>query len=265
MPPGQKKPLNEVTAMLIVLDPGHGGRDRANRGPTGYVEADGVLDIALRLKSLLANFFDVRLTRETDTTVTLNDRSRLANEWRADLLVSVHTNAAADPEAGGIEIFYSHTGEWGDQFREQAALVAAAVQEELVRATGLRDRGIKTRLVDNPGSPLNGLDYYAVIRRAKCPAIIVEAGFHTNPDEEAKLKTGEFRQKIAEAIATGLKRVYGKTSLAVQVEDDIQENLTALQQRIAELTQENANLKAERDQLALALKKIASIANEFGL
>lgn len=192
----------------IFGDPGHGGTDTANRGPTGYVEAHGVLDIALRLKGLLTPTYDVRLSRETDITLSLQERTDRANAWRADLLVSIHTNAASNPEAGGIETYYSRNGEWGDVFSDQARKVAQAVQEELVKATGLRDRGIKTRLVDRKDSPIYGMDYYAVIRRAKCPAILVEAGFHTNPHEEQLLKTSEFRQKIAEGIAGGIKKVY---------------------------------------------------------
>jgi len=73
----------------------------------------------------------------------------------------------------------------------------------LCKETGRKNRGIKTRLVGATGSPIQGMDYYAILRRTGCPAIIVEAGFHTNPEEEALLKTPEFRQKIAEAIAKG--------------------------------------------------------------
>lgn len=197
--------------MLIVYDPGHGGDDRANRGPTGYIEADGVLDMALRARApVIGAGLDLRYTRETDKTVALYDRPALANQWGAALLVSWHTNAADDPKAEGIETFYSKNGEWGDKFHAQARLVAEAVQQELVAATGLKDRGIKTRLVDRTDSPIHGMDYYAVIRRANCPAIIVEIGFHTNSREEALLKTAEFRQKAAMAVTEGIKRIYGK-------------------------------------------------------
>ena len=215
----------------IAIDPGHGGEDRVNRGPTGYVEADGVLDIALRLKRLLLDAFDVYLTRESDITVALNDRPAKANNWGADLLVSIHTNAAS-PEAQGVETWHSKNGEWGTVFQAEARQVALIVQEELVRATGLKDRGIKTRLVDRRDSPIYGLDYYAVIRRAKCPALIIEAGFHTNPLEEARLKTADFRQKVAEAIAAGLKKAY-------QVKGDDESNLTPIKGR-AQATRDQA-------------------------
>ena len=202
----------------IFIDPGHGGSDTANRGPTGYVEAYGVLDIALRLKDLLAPSYDVLLSRELDITLSLEDRTNKANAWGADFLVSIHTNAAS-PEAKGVETWHSKNGEWGTRFSDQAKRVAGAIQAELVAVTGLRDRGIKTRLVDNPGSPIHGLDYYAVIRKAKCPAIIIEAGFHTNPQEEALLKTSEFRQKVAEAIAAGIRRAYPVEALAPDIKE----------------------------------------------
>jgi len=176
----------------IFIDPGHGGKDRTNRGPTGYIEADGVLDIALRLRLLLqAAGFLVHLSRETDSTVNLYDRSSKTNNWGADLFVSIHTNAHPNPSANGVEAWHSLNGEWGGQFHAEAKRVANIVQTELVARTGLRDRGIKTRLIETAGSPIRGMDWYAVIRRTKCPAIIIEAGFHTNPTEEAcsSLKT----------------------------------------------------------------------------
>jgi N-acetylmuramoyl-L-alanine amidase len=190
--------------MKVFIDPGHGGSEKANRGPTGYVEADGVLDIALKLKPLLQRHFDVKLSRETDITVPLYARSDMANAWGADILVSIHTNAASNPEAQGIEIFHSKIGEWGGRFATEASHLAAYVLKFLVKETGRESRGIKTSLVRTPGSPIQGMDYYAVLRRTRCPAIIVEAGFHTNPEEEALLKTPEFRQKVAEAIAKGI-------------------------------------------------------------
>lgn len=195
--------------MRIVLDPGHGGTDRANRGPTGYVEADGVLDIGLRLKKLLIDDgYTVLMTRDKDETVELYQRSEWANQRQGQLFISLHTNAAADSTANGIETFHSYNGEWGSIFREEAKRVAEIIQRRLVQATGFRDRGIKTRLVSNNASAINNMDYYAVIRRSRMPALITEMGFHTNPNEEALLKTAGFRQKLADAIAAGVREAY---------------------------------------------------------
>ncbi len=195
--------------MRIVLDPGHGGADRANRGPTGYIEADGVLDIGLRLRNLLIDAgYEVTMTRDKDETLELYQRSERANQWQGQLFISLHTNAAADSTANGIETFHSYNGEWGSIFREEAKRAAEIVQRRLVQATGLRDRGIKTRLVSNSTSAINSLDYYAVIRRSRMPALITEMGFHTNPNEEALLKTVGFRQRLADAIAAGIREAY---------------------------------------------------------
>lgn len=195
--------------MKIVIDPGHGGQDRSNRGPTGYIEADGVLDIGLKLRELLTKEgYTVKMTRETDTTVSLSERSRIANDWQGNLFISLHTNAAANPSANGIETFHSYNGVDGDRYRKEAKGVAEILQNRLVAETGLRDRGVKTRLVTAAGSSLYGRDYYAVIRATRMPSLIVEMGFHSNPEEEALLKTNSFRQKLAEGIVKAIKEAY---------------------------------------------------------
>ena len=146
----------------------------------------------------------IKMSRETDETVPLYDRPKMGNEWGADCLVSIHTNAANDPKANGVETYHSEIGEWGGKFEPRAKWLAICVQRSLVKVTKLHDRGFKTRLVTTSGSPIQGMDYYAVLRRANCPAIIVEVGFHTNPIEENLLKNSDFRQRAAEAIAEGL-------------------------------------------------------------
>lgn len=194
--------------MKIVIDPGHGGSDRANRGPTGYIEADGVLDIALRLEEVLLKLgYEVLLTRDKDETVELYRRSEIANQWQGQLFLSLHTNAG-ESSANGIETFYSFNGEWGKVFSDEAKRVAEIIQRRLTRSTGLRDRGIKTRLITSTTSTIYGKDYYAVIRRSRMPAIITELGFHSNPDEEALLKTAGFRQEIADVMAKGIQEAY---------------------------------------------------------
>ncbi|KAB3531486.1 N-acetylmuramoyl-L-alanine amidase family protein [Alkaliphilus serpentinus] len=195
--------------MKIVIDPGHGGEDRANIGPTGYVEADGVLDIGLRLKEkLIKEGYEVLMTREDDKTVSLSSRTDMANEWQGELYLSLHTNAASTPKANGIETFHSYNGEWGDVFRQEAKNYATVLQGKLIKKTGRNDRGIKTRIINDPASPNYGKDYYYVIRTSKMPAVIVEMGFHTNPEEEALLKTEEYRETLADGIFESVKEVY---------------------------------------------------------
>lgn len=184
---------------LICLDPGHGGNDRSNRGPTGYIEADGVLDIALKARNILKEFpVRIIMTRVKDETVSLEERVRIANDAKADIFVSIHTNAADTPVAEGLETYhsiYSRPGEGGHK-------LAVCIQEELCRATNRKSRGIKTR----KGS--DGRDYYYVIRCTSMPAVIVECGFHTNPTEEHLLKTDAYRLLCAQGIAKGILRYF---------------------------------------------------------
>jgi len=205
----------------IVIDPGHGGTDRANRGPTGYIEADGVLDISLKLRKLLVDAgYTVMMTREKDETVALYKRAENANLWKGDLFISVHTNAAADQNAGGVETFHTLVNEWNNQAHQrEAKRVAEIVQRRLVSVTGLRNRGVKTRLINNAASVINGKDYYAVIRRSNMPALIVEVAFHSNRNEEALLKTDAFRTKAALSMFDAIKEAYPITPSAPKVEE----------------------------------------------
>ncbi len=194
----------------IVIDPGHGGSDRANRGPTGYIEADGVLDISLKVKDKLASKgYNIILTRDKDVTVPLYNRPEKANQEKADLFLSFHTNAAGDTTAGGVEVICTQVNEWNNkEHAAEAQRVSKIIQEKLVKATGLKDRGVKTRLVDYPTSAIDGKDYYAVTRRANMPSLIIESGFHSNPKEEALLKQESFREKIAQAVSDGILLAY---------------------------------------------------------
>ncbi|AOY76697.1 N-acetylmuramoyl-L-alanine amidase family protein [Clostridium formicaceticum] len=227
---------------VIIPDPGHGGEDRANQGPTGYIEADGVLDIGLRLKELLIKEgYPIKMTREKDETVALYDRAQMANRWQGRLFISLHTNAGTET-SNGIETFYTLNNEWQNQQHHQEAKRAAEIlQRNLVEATGLRDRGIKTRLVDNATSPIHGKDYYAVIRRSNMPAILVEMGFHSNPREEALLKTPAFRQKLAEALLKGMKEVYPLKKQNIVEKQNIKLNIHGMPSQVEGIFYENKN------------------------
>jgi len=182
--------------LRVCLDPGHGGIDRANRGPTGYVEADGVLDIALRTRAVLqAVGIEVVMTREKDTYLSLAARTDFAAKQKADLFVSIHTDAATTPTAHGCTVFCSaHDSE--------SRRLGEAIEQAL-RQAGRPSRGVRTRQL------ADGRDYYHVIREAKMPSVLVECAFHTNPTEEALLKTPAFRQLLAEAIANGIRAYIG--------------------------------------------------------
>ena len=195
---------------MIIIDPGHGGHDPGAVGPRGLKEKDVVLAISLRLAELLASLnAPVKLTRDKDQSLTLDERTTLANSLGANLLVSIHCNSFTAPTARGVEIWHSYKGEFGDRHYGEAKRIAGILQQQLVQETGLLDRGIKTRPVEQKSSPLYGLDYYAVIRKANCPAMIVEIGFISNPTEETLLASREFRDKAAGSLGDGLIKALG--------------------------------------------------------
>ena len=166
----------------ILIDPGHGGNDRANKGPTKYIEADGVLKISLYLRDelLKTNQFEVKLTRETDASLGIRQRGEIAAAWGADLAISEHTNASGNGTARGTEVFYS-VGLPAD--KDFAELVSYRIS----KAFEIPNRGAKTRV--NPNKA--GRDYYAFIDGAKMGGVphilLVESAFHDNKQDEALL------------------------------------------------------------------------------
>ena len=221
----------------VVIDPGHGGRDTGAIGPHGAREKDVALAIARDLaRRLRALGFGVILTRQDDSYVSLDERTRVANEARADLFVSIHCNAARRRTLSGVETWtlnvssdrYSTrlaTFENADAERtvsdlrfiladlatranaSDARSLAQSVQSSLVRNLRARvgkvgDHGVKQAL-------------FYVLLGARMPAILVETGFISNPAEEARLRSRKYQTGAAEAIARGLKEfVDGRQRLA---------------------------------------------------
>ncbi len=178
----------------VCIDPGHGGEDRYNRGKNGYVEADGVLDISLKLRNELKKCgFYVLLTRETDKTLSLTERASIANKWGADLMISEHSNAAGSETAKGVEVIHSIYGGKGKEFADM-------VYDEMIKLMSGR------RVYSRKGK--NG-DYYAVIRKTDAPCVIIESGFHTNLEDEKLLLNPNFRTQIAKAQAKAVCELFG--------------------------------------------------------
>lgn len=181
--------------MKICIDPGHGGYDPGAVGPSGLQEKNVALVVSLLLaEKLRAAGQEVRLTRDSDNTPwdsgsDLQARCDTANQFGADIFVSVHCNSAASPAATGTETYCYALGGEGER-------LAAAVQKELVAALGLPSRGVKTA------------NFY-VLKRTAMPAILAELAFICNPDEEALLAGSDFQEKAAQAIAKGIGTVYG--------------------------------------------------------
>ncbi|WP_207707905.1 N-acetylmuramoyl-L-alanine amidase [Heliorestis convoluta] len=178
-----------------MIDPGHGGRDPGAIGPTGLRESDVALSVSKALFALLEPIVSCRLTRERDVALgsdvnrDLQERVRIANAYDASVFISIHCNAATAVAARGIETYCYMRGGNGEK-------LAQLIQKNLVQALGLLDRGVKTA------------SFY-VIRHTKMPAVLVELGFITNPEEEKLLREKSFQQKAAQAIAEAVATHFG--------------------------------------------------------
>lgn len=173
--------------MRIVIDPGHGGIDPGAIGE-GLRESDVALAISFFLRDeLVDGGHDVLMTRDTDVFIPISERCRLANTWKADLFVSIHCNAASNPQAHGAELLIYPGSVRGRD-------LAGHIWKPLCDIPGLRDRGIKPR------------GDLGVLRGTSMPAVLVETAFISNgADRRRYLDRDVGRKKIAKAIALGIE------------------------------------------------------------
>jgi N-acetylmuramoyl-L-alanine amidase len=223
----------------IVIDPGHGGHDTGTIGPNGLEEKDLVLDVGRRLGKLLETRLgaEVVYTRKDDTFIPLETRTAVANQARADLFVSIHANSSHDPDARGVETYYLNFTSSPEALEvaarenavseksiyelqdlvkkialkekiEESREFAGDVQQSLhsglaVKSPAIRDRGVKK-------AP------FIVLIGANMPSILAEISFVSNPTDEHRLATGEYRQRIAESLYRGIaKYVNGLSGVKV--------------------------------------------------
>lgn len=185
----------------IVIDPGHGGGDSGVTVPDGrlrWTEADIAFDIAARLEGRLAAAgMRVHLTRGPAATEQLTESARasLANELGADLLISLHLDGHANLEASGVATY--HYGQYGDGGITSTIgeRLAALVQREIAVRTGMRDCRIHAKTWD-------------LLRLTRMPAVRVEVGYLTSPDDRAMLTDPLFRDRVVEAIVAAVQRMY---------------------------------------------------------
>lgn len=166
---------------IIVLDPGHGGKDAGAIGVGGLREAEVNLLLTHMVKARLEHAYKILMTRVGDQTVALAARCNVANTENAALFVSIHCNAAANVLAHGTETYY---------LGAQAKPLAERIHAGLV-GLGFKDRGVKR-------------NKYYVLRHTKMPAVLVEVGFITNLEDSAKLASVEFLNAVADVIATAI-------------------------------------------------------------
>jgi N-acetylmuramoyl-L-alanine amidase len=212
----------------VVLDPGHGGHDPGATGPSGLREKDVVLDIAHRAAPLIARELGIStlLTRDGDQYVALDERSARANAFHADLFVSIHCNASEDGSANGVMTFVLDAGreELAERVaaRENAASSQAAVElaNAFSRIADPSNRAASARFAEllqraamaslaqrYPQQPNGGVKRagFYVLAGALMPAVLFETSFISNTTGEASLNTGDYRQKMADAIVNAVR------------------------------------------------------------
>jgi N-acetylmuramoyl-L-alanine amidase len=213
----------------IVIDAGHGGHDTGTIGPDGVMEKDIVLDVALRLGRLLETRLgaDVIYTRDDDTFIPLETRTAIANEHQADLFISIHANSSSDPDARGVETYYlnftSNANALEVAARENAVSEKSIFElQDLVKKITLKDKieesrelatdiqqclytGLATRRSTLKDRGVKKAPFVVLIG-ANMPSILAEISFVSNPTDEAKMNTPEYRQKIADSLYKGIAK-----------------------------------------------------------
>jgi len=226
-----RKSLPTRSKGIIVLDPGHGGHDTGAIGYRGIVEKNLVLDLSRRVRTILIRKgYKVRMTRDSDRFIELEQRSDVANNIGASVFISIHANAVNKNKRSitGSETYYLSKAQsasskrtekienlgikkkissrWGTlkykvkrwllgkhfkTNRDKSRKLAESVHRKLGKITVGKTRGIKTA-------------NFSVLRNSYCPSCLIEVGYLTNPTDATYLKRSSYKQKIAEAVAQGI-------------------------------------------------------------
>ncbi len=212
--------LNKAGSRIVVLDPGHGGSDKGATSPRKIYEKLLTKNIAGRVRTLLeAGGVTVYLTRDSDSTLSLPERCKIAARRHADVFVSLHADSASKTAEGAGTFILALPGEYsthsygkgtasktgnpGNHFDPANQALGIRIQEKLIQSTGQFDRGVKRAR-------------FQVLREAPCPAALVEMAFLSNPKEEAFLISKSGQEKIARGIANGITAYLGDVKRAKQ-------------------------------------------------
>ena len=223
----------------VVIDAGHGGHDTGTIGPNGLMEKDLVLDVALRLGRLISQQLgaEVVYTRSDDIFIPLEDRTKIANEEKADLFISIHANSSPEPSATGVETYYFNLT--ADQSsldlatRENATSVSSISDlNDLLHKAVLKTKADESRefaqkvqaslwgtsVKMNSRSRDRGVRQapFVVLIGATMPSILAEIGFVSNPHDERLFNRTDQRARIAEALFKGISQ-YANSLSHVQI------------------------------------------------
>jgi len=223
----------------VVLDPGHGGHDAGTHGPSGLTEKELVLDISQRLAALLQDRLgsEVVLTRTDDTYVPLEGRTKIANDAKADLFLSIHANSSPVKSVTGVETYYLNFTTSRSALdlaaRENAPAESSIFDlKDVLEKIALRDKidesrefasrlqtSLYTLTRTNTPAKNRGIKKapFVVLIGAQMPSVLAEIGFLTNSTDEALMRKTEHRQKIAEALYKGIAAYAESLSQQLQV------------------------------------------------
>jgi N-acetylmuramoyl-L-alanine amidase len=178
---------NSNTAFKVVIDSGHGGKDVGATGASGQYEKNFTLSVSKKVEKLLKQEpqIQVFMTRRDDSFISQESRYRpkYANKLDADLFISIHGNTFSNPDVSGTETFYYH---------KNSRFFADIIQKYVAEATGFRNRRIMKK------------DLF-VVKDTKMPAALIEVGYLTNPENESKMWTDDFQNRVATSIVEGIK------------------------------------------------------------
>jgi N-acetylmuramoyl-L-alanine amidase len=212
----------------VVIDAGHGGHDDGTHGSSGMKEKDLVLDVALRVGALLEQRLgsEVVYTRSDDTFIPLEERTRIANEKRADLFLSIHANSSPDRSVSGIETYYlslngakvaldtaarENAGSQHSIFDLKELLTKIALKDKIDEsrefASAIQSSLFSLTQKNGKSSHDRGTKRapFIVLIGADMPSVLAEIGFLTNSSEESLLRKDEYRDKVAEALYRGVE------------------------------------------------------------
>ena len=201
--------LRPLQGHKVMIDPGHGGKDPGAIGLAGVREKDVVLDVSLELARQLREWgAEVRLTRDSDRQVAgpdapkredLQARVDLANNWPAEIFISMHSNANNNRDIKGTEAYVSRNSS------DASKRLATAMHTHMVNDLGLPDRKVLKS------------DFY-VIKNTSMPGMLMEIAYVSNAEEEAKLGDPNFRKQAATAMAEGVKDYFNAPATGAIIE-----------------------------------------------
>ncbi len=205
--------LRGRTPRVVVIDPGHGGRDKGAVGGRNVQEKLAVMDISRRMRAHLETM-KIRsvLTRDSDVFLSLDRRVQISNRNRADLFVSVHLNASTNASAHGIESFILTSPGFpstnssdrkrvpkiahpGTPFDNRSTAAGYALQRHMLDTTGAEDRGLRQ-------------SRFHVLKEVKAPAVLVEGGFLSNRREQDRILHASYRDRLALGVARGISEYF---------------------------------------------------------